>query len=73
MTKFYVSEAHLPWKPTNAQTLASAKRAARLMQRYQGTELWVSIGIESGAYKTIARLIVDALDMSDRGYWIDIE
>jgi hypothetical protein len=72
MTKFYVSEAGCPWEPTNAQTLASAKRAARLMQRYQGTQVQVGIKLDSGAYMTKARFIVDALDMSDKGYWYDL-
>jgi len=71
MTRYYVSEAGCPWEPTNAQTLASAKRAARLMQRYQGTRVQVGIKLDNGVYMTKARLIVDALDMSDKGYWSD--
>ena len=71
MAKYYVSEAGCPWEPTNAQTLASAKRAARLMQRYQGTRVQVGIKLDNGVYMTKARLIVDALDMSDKGYWSD--
>jgi hypothetical protein len=71
MTKYYVSEAGCPWEPTNAQTLASAKRAARLMQRFQGTQVQVGIKLNSGVYMRKARLIVNALDMSDKGYWSD--
>lgn len=71
MAKYYISEAGCPWEPTKAQTLASAKRAARLMQSYQGTQVQVGIKLDSGVYMTKARLIVDALDMNDKGYWYD--
>lgn len=71
MAKYYVSEAGCPWEPTNAQTLASAKRAARLMQSYQGTQVQVGIKLEDGNFRTVSRLIVDALNFSDKGYWYD--
>ena len=71
MTKYYVSEAGCPWEPTKAQTLASAKRAARLMQTFQGTQVQVGIKLDSGVYMTKARFIVDALNFNDKGYWSD--
>lgn len=72
MTKYYVSEAGCPWEPTKARTIASAKRAARRMQTFQGTQVQVGIKIENGVYRTIARFIVDAINFNDKGYWYDL-
>lgn len=72
MTNYYVSEAGQSWQPTRAKTVASAKRAARLIQRYQGTRLDVGERGAGGGIVTVARLIVDAINFNDKGYWYDL-
>ena len=74
--KYYVAEAHglfnaKNWYATKAETLAGAKRAARNKQRHQGTNLLIATPKIDGSPKIVSFLNVDALDMSDKGHWID--
>ena len=74
--KFYVAEAQglfnaREWHATKAQTLAGAKKAARNKQRYQGTNLLIATPKIDGTPRIVAFLEVDALNMSDKGCWVD--
>ena len=74
--KYYVAESKglfnaKDWYATKARTLAGAKRAARKMQRFYGTNLLIATPKVDGSPRVVSVLDVDALDMSDRGRWID--
>ena len=74
--KYYIAESQglfnaKDWHATKAQTLAGAKRAARNKQRYQGTNLLIATPNKNGSPRIVSVLDVDALDMSDKGRWID--
>lgn len=74
--KYYIAESQglfnaREWHATKAETLAGAKRAARNKQRYQGTNLLIATPKIDGTPRIVSWLDVDALDMSDKGRWID--
>jgi hypothetical protein len=74
--KYYFAETHglfnaKDWHATKAETLAGAKRAARNKQRYLGTILLIATPKIDGTPRIVSFLDVDALDMSDKGRWID--
>lgn len=46
---YYVTEGYgRPWKPTDAKTIAAAKRAASKMAAFHGTRLAVGVGTADG-------------------------
>ena len=60
------------WVKTRAQSLSGAKRAAKRRQVFCGT--WLYVGWKAKGAKVIeieSRFVCDALDMSDKGRWID--
>ena len=70
----YEGESAQPiWIHTNARTLSAAKAVARRRQFYQGTTLRVAERTGGMVYKVRAIALADALDMSYRPTWQEIE
>lgn len=59
------------WEKTKAQSLEGAKRAAKRRQVFCGTWLFVGSQDEFTDIEIESRFVCDAINMSDRGRWID--
>ena len=84
MTTYYVAETDANatvndansdalWQELPSKTLTAAKRAASRSQMFQGTTLHLAVRTCNGDYIRIAVKRADALNMSYRAVWQDIE
>lgn len=71
---YYIREGQAAnWTKTTATTLADAKRAAVRAQTFQGTDAWVGQEIDGRVYPVAVRRHRDALNMSARGAWVEMD
>ena len=84
MTTYYVAETDANasvndansdalWQELPSKTMTAAKRAATKAQMFQGTTLHLGVVVAPGDYIRIAVKRADALNMSYRAVWQDIE
>ena len=62
--KFYIVEENHVWTPCKAKSLKSAKCAAKKLQVYLNTKLFVSIKEEDGQYRLLSTW--------EQGRWYDV-
>ena len=61
------------WEKTKAKTIKGAKIAARHMQVFQGTALWIAEGKDRDNLRIVAFSTADALNFSYKARWLNCD
>tara|TARA_R100000805_G_C3613767_1_gene114836 strand:+ start:735 stop:998 length:264 start_codon:yes stop_codon:yes gene_type:complete len=60
------------WEKTKATTMKGAKIAARHMQAFQGTSLYIAQGENRDSLRLVAYSAADALNFAYKAVWFDM-
>ncbi len=61
------------WEKTKAKTIKGAKIAARHMQTFEGTSLYIAAGSDRNNLRLVAYSAADALNFAYKAVWVNCD